>query len=122
MPPTSNRLVRVGPSGYYPDVLVVCGPAEHRLYEADATLVVEVLSPSTQDTDRREKAIGYATLPSLRTYVLADPDRRRLEVASVRDGQLTWRAFGASDVVPTDDGVLDVDRVYDQVDASATTS
>ena len=45
----------------------MCGPAANRLYEADASLVVEVLSPSTQDTDRREKAAAYATLPGLRT-------------------------------------------------------
>jgi len=44
-PFTSNRLLRAGTAGYYPDVLIVCGPATDRLYEANASLVVEVLRP-----------------------------------------------------------------------------
>ena len=56
----SNRLVRLGDTAYYPDSFFVCGPAAARLSEADLTVVVEVLSPSTGDTDRREKAVAYA--------------------------------------------------------------
>src|SRR4051794_36883964 len=77
-PFTSNRLVRAGDAGYYPDVLIVCGNAVDRLYENDAALIVEVSSPSTVDVDRREKAAAYAQLPSLRLYILIDPDRPRL--------------------------------------------
>ncbi|MGI8537298.1 MAG: Uma2 family endonuclease [Mycobacteriales bacterium] len=121
-PFTSNRLLRAGTAGYYPDVLIVCGPATDRLYEANASLVVEVLSPTTQDTDRREKASAYATLPDLAWYLLADPDRRRLEVASVESGALHWQAYGPGGVVSTAYGMLDVDRLYDAVDGSATTS
>ena len=124
-PFTANRLLKVGSegsaAGYYPDVLVTCGPAQHRLYEADAHLVVEVLSPSTQDTDRREKASAYLRLPGLSAYVLVDPERRRVEVARMVDGQLTWQAFGPGDVVTTAFGVLDVDALHDALDATATT-
>src|SRR5215471_2058588 len=60
-PFTSNRIVRTEcGNAYYPDVMVVCGRAPHRLYETDPVLIVEVLSPSTQDQDRREKAVAYA--------------------------------------------------------------
>ncbi len=51
-PFTSNRLVRTrSGNAYYPDVMVACGPAPHRLYETDPALVVEMLSPSTADVD-----------------------------------------------------------------------
>ncbi len=66
-PFTSNRLVRTrSGNAYYPDVMVVCGQAPHRLYETDPALIVEVLPPSTADVDRREKAVAYAEAMSLR--------------------------------------------------------
>jgi Uma2 family endonuclease len=48
---------------YYPDVMVVCGPKAHPLYETAPCLVVEVLSPSTEAQDRREKLARYLRLP-----------------------------------------------------------
>lgn len=66
-PFTANRLVRTASgAGYYPDVLIVCGRAAHRLYEDDAVLVIEVLSPSTMDIDRREKGPCLRRPPGLR--------------------------------------------------------
>ena len=119
----SNRLLRtVAGNGYYPDVMVVCGDAAHRLYEEDPTLVIEVLSASTADTDRREKALAYSSSRSLRSYVLVDPDRRRLEVAESVGGGLVWHAYGPGETVATPYAVIDVDAFYDSLDAIATTS
>ncbi len=121
-PFAGNRKLRTPAAAYYPDVLVVCGPAGHRLYETDATVVVEVLSRSTEATDRREKATQYGQLPGLGLYLLVDPDDRRVEVATVgTDGTLAWRVFGPGSVVPTRYGDLDVDALYDAIDASSTT-
>lgn len=67
-------------------------------------------------------AVRSRARPSgLSAYVLVDPDRRRVEVARVGDGQLTWQAFGPGDVVTTAFGVLDVDALQDALDATATT-
>ena len=44
------------------------------------TLVVEVLSPSTEAYDRGKKFALYRKLPSLREYVLIDLDARQTEV------------------------------------------
>lgn len=121
-PFTANRLVRMHSSaGYYPDVMVVCGTAAHRLYEEDPTLVAEVLSPSTTDTDRREKALAFAACPSLRQYILIDPDRRRIEVAVPGHAGMAWQSYGPGDVVTTPYVALDVDSFYDALEASATT-
>lgn len=122
-PFTANRIVHTRhDAAYYPDVMVVCGPAAHRRYETDPTLVIEVLSPSTADTDRREKALAYAASPALRQLLLVDPDRRRIEVAQRSANELTWQAYGPGDVIVTDYGPIDIDAFYDQLDATATTS
>jgi hypothetical protein len=61
---------------YYPDVMVVCGPKAHPLYETAPCLVVEVLSPSTEAQDRREKLARYLRLPSLEGYLLLQSETR----------------------------------------------
>jgi Uma2 family endonuclease len=120
----SNRLVHT-PSGntYYPDVLVACGSAPHRLYETGPVLVVEVLSHSTGDVDRREKAVAYAEATSVRLLLLVDPDARRIEAARPAGGRIDdWTVYGRGDVVVTGYGDIDVDALYDTVDQTATTS
>lgn len=123
-PFTSNRLVRTSKgNAYYPDVMVACGRAPHRLYETDPSVVVEVLSPSTSDVDRREKAVAYAECPSLELLVLVDPSIRRLEVARPVAGVIgSWAVFGPGDVVATPFGDIDVDALNEAIDRTATTT
>jgi Uma2 family endonuclease len=83
--------------------------------------VIEILSPSTADTDRREKALAYAASPVLRHLLLVDPDKRRIEVAQRADGDLSWKVYGPGDVIVTDYGAIDLDAFYDQLDDIATT-
>ena len=81
-------------SYFYPDVMVTC---ESRLLELDAqmqivdspTLIIEVLSPSTEGIDRREKLRAYRTLPSLKEYALVSPDECELELYR-RRGDIAW--------------------------------
>lgn len=117
----ADRMVRPGDVAYYPDFLVVCGPAGHLHHETDAALIVEVLSPTTGGIDRREKAMAYSTLPGLEQYLLIDPVERRIEVARFGPDGLRWEAFGSGDVVLTAYGDLVVDDLYDELDAEATT-
>lgn len=66
---------------YYPDVMVTCDPQDtESLSKQLPCLIVEVLSPSTEAIDRREKLVAYRTLPSLRYYLLVSQDQRRVEV------------------------------------------
>ena len=79
---------------YYPDVIVVCGESE---FEDDVfdtlvnpTLIIEVLSDSTERSDRRDKFDCYETLPSLRNYVLIAQDEPRIEQFYRQEGG-TWQ-------------------------------
>jgi len=65
----------------YPDVFVTCDKADlatDRIFTAP-TLVVEVLSPTTQAYDRSQKFALYRRIPALQEYILVDPDTRRVE-------------------------------------------
>ncbi len=65
---------------FYPDVFVTCDPGDLRteyLFTAP-TVVVEVLSPSTEGYDRGQKFTWYRRLTSLQEYLLVDPDTREL--------------------------------------------
>ena len=56
---------------YYPDSVLICGPVDGAATSLDSPcLIVEVLSPSTRDLDRREKLLAYTTLRSLQGYLL----------------------------------------------------
>jgi Uma2 family endonuclease len=65
----------------YPDFLVTCDPADLRadLAMCSPTLVIEVLSPSTQAYDRSQKFALYRQLASLKEYILIDPETLRVE-------------------------------------------
>ena len=66
---------------YYPDVMVACEPpaSENPTSRRDPCLLVEVLSPSTEATDRREKLMVYRQIPTVKAYLVVDQDRRRVE-------------------------------------------
>lgn len=76
----SDMRVRIPTHGtryYYPDLLITCEdmPDDARYTNAPC-LIVEILSDSTQDTDRREKLWAYQQLPSLQGYLLVDTGTR----------------------------------------------
>ena len=82
----SDMRVHVPATGLftYPFVVVVCGKVELREDEGTDTLlnpmlIVEVLSPSTEDYDRGRKFAHYRGIPSLRLYLLVAQDRAHVE-------------------------------------------
>lgn len=83
--------VRTWKAYYYPDIMVTCDPADSQThFKERPTLVVEVLSSSTESTDRREKMLAYRTLTSLREYMLVAADKRQVELYR-RDEQDEWQ-------------------------------
>ena len=82
-------------SYYYPDLLVSCARGAqvidlNAVTVDDPVLVIEVLSASTEATDRREKLLSYRTLPSLSEYVLISQDDARVEIHR-RRGDIGWQ-------------------------------
>jgi Uma2 family endonuclease len=75
---------------YYPDVMVVCDPTDidERFVERPC-LVIEVLSPTTASTDKREKLLSYRRIPSLEAYLIVSQDARHV-VRHWRDSKGAW--------------------------------
>jgi Uma2 family endonuclease len=79
----ADQRVKVDRTGLftYPDVLIVCGPAEYAPENRDTLtnprVVIEVLSDSTERYDRTTKFRHYQRLPSLQEYVLVPNTNRR---------------------------------------------
>jgi Uma2 family endonuclease len=89
----SDQRVRVSDSGLctYPDVVVVCDEPQFVDDERDTltnpTLIVEVLSPSTEAYDRGRKFDHYRSLPSLREYLLVASDRVHADLYTRQSGE-----------------------------------
>jgi Uma2 family endonuclease len=106
---------------YYPDVSVVCDPADKDPYvKRSPCILVEVVSTSTESTDRREKLAAYLTIPSLRYYMLASSMDRQVECFA-RDDSGDWVSRnleeGESLIVRCSDvsAELDLELIYEDV-------
>jgi len=103
---------------YYPDVMVACGPEPEDPYIEEAPcLLVEVVSPSSEATDRREKFMVYRQIPTVEAYLIVSQDRRRVE-RHFRDEDGVWRKADLVDEgrfpVPCPPGVeLTLAEVYE---------
>ncbi len=117
---SSDQRVRMaeGDRYVYPDVTVVCGPVMLEEGATDVlsnpTIVVEVLSASTEQYDRGQKWEGYQRLPSLTDYVLVSQTEPRIEhFRRGPDGTWIYRAAQAGESLELSLGVLlDVDAIF----------
>lgn len=76
---------------YYPDLLVVCGEdTESDYYTTKPKIIIEVLSPSTALTDRREKMFIYKEIESLDEYIMIEQDKIYAEVYRRRRESSLW--------------------------------
>jgi Uma2 family endonuclease len=102
----------------YADVVVVCGPAQRSQIDPNAvtnpTIIVEVLSPGTEASDRGEKWRHYQHLPSLREYVLVSQGEPYVEVFRRSGDEWVLRTAGAGEFIelPSQAIRISVDRVY----------
>ena len=108
----------------YPDIVVICGaPAfldQRRDTIVDATVIVEVLSPSTKSYDRGDKFAFYRSLPSFADYLLLAQNAVQAEHhARQPDGSWLLREFSspAAQIELTSVGCrLDLGSLYTTVD------
>jgi Uma2 family endonuclease len=98
-PFTSDLRVRVAATGLatYPDVTVICGPIQTDPENTDTAInpivLIEVLSPSTEDYDRGKKFEQYQQIATLREYVLVSDREHLIEV--FRRVGTEWQRFEA---------------------------
>ncbi len=123
---TSNTAV-TSPSHdsyFFPDVTVVCGDP---IYVEDApigiltnpTVIVEVLSETTENTDRTTKFDHYRQIATLQDYVLVWQDEPRIDVFS-RGESDTWLLTHATELeaaisLPSLSVTLALSEVYQRV-------
>lgn len=89
---------------YYPDVMVACRPDDTASHSRDHPCVlVEVMSPTTERTDRREKLFAYQQIAALEEYVLIAQDNIELAVHRRADGWVASR--------PTAEGILELKSI-----------
>jgi Uma2 family endonuclease len=94
--PLCNDLRVRTPSGLYtyPDVLVVCGEPELSDTRNDTLLnpqiVIEVLSPSTENYDRGNRFDHYRTILALKEYILVAQDRPQVVQFARQPNQIEW--------------------------------
>jgi Uma2 family endonuclease len=107
----------------YPDITVMCGQARLEDVQLDTllnpTLIVEVLSPSTERYDRGRKFQLYRNIDSLREYVLIAQDQPHIERYLRRDDGV-WEYSDASGLeasihLPSIGCMLALADVYEQV-------
>jgi Uma2 family endonuclease len=85
---------------YYPDLTVACG--EKGLEEYWLThpkLVIEVLSPSTEGIDRRQKAPVYRAAPTVEEFLLIAQEEPHITIQRRADNWRSSYHFELSDVV-----------------------
>ena len=110
----------------YPDVFVTCRPFQaldgRKDTMTDATVIIEVLSPSTKNYDRGEKFLFYRALPSFREYLLLSQDKIRAE-HHVRQPDGAWlmreySSFADEIDLPSIGCRLRLQDVYERVELS----
>lgn len=121
-----NDLRVAAPTGsnyFYPDVAVACGEPELEDRHGDTllnpTLVVEVLSPSTESRDRGLKFRSYRTIKTLQQYVLISQDSAHVEVFT-RTSDTSWSLTEYADLeavvpLPSIGCELKLAEIYDRI-------
>jgi Uma2 family endonuclease len=107
--------------GRYADGSIICGAPAHPAHDAQATtnptVVIEVLSPSSEGDDDGDKRSDFQSLTSVEAYVLVAQDERRVKVYRRAGGE--WRADTYRDgdrfALPTLSGPISVAEVYDGI-------
>jgi len=102
---------------YYPDLLVTCDPSDNEKYfKSQPVVLVEVLSPSTERVDRREKFLSYQRLPSLLEYILVDQEKMAVTLFR-RNNE--WKPEHLSEgdtlTLPSIDFALSLAEIYEDV-------
>lgn len=107
----------------YPDVLVVCPELQFSGDKPDTLLnpivIIEILSDSTESTDRGAKFSHYRQIPSLREYVLVSQNSLKIEKYHL-NASSKWELEETTEEIPQIElhsisCLLKLEEVYDKI-------
>ncbi len=114
---TSDVKIHIEATGLstFPDVSVVCGEIKRAAKDQNAVvnprILVEVLSPSTEEYDRGEKLRHYQHITSLELLIFVAHDARRM--TSVRRDGAGWLSTDhTTELLLLESQTIQVDDVY----------
>lgn len=122
----SDQKVRILATGKatYPDASLVCGPIAGDPAEptghtiTNPKLIVEVLSPSTEEEDRGNKWQHYQLIESLQEYVLVSQSHARVECfRRLPTGAWEYRDITSGTMQLESGAILDLAMLYDDLPA-----
>ncbi len=108
----------------YPDLFVVCGKREFYQSRKDTitnpSLIMEVLSDSTENYDRGNKFVLYRSIPTLREYIMIDQYKFHLEQFSLgQDGKWNLTEYNGPNSIlhcSTIDFQIPLREIYNKVE------
>ncbi len=124
----SSKLISVEDCNqvYYPDLSVFLEPAQHKVVykgkmkaATNPTVIIEILSGSTERKDKGKKARCYKSLPSLQQYVLISQEEMLVEIFTRQSGENEWlqkEYFKPSDILNIADCKIPLDEIYENVE------
>lgn len=116
--------VEIFPEGYYvyPDVVVTCDlqdlEDDQKAFVQHPSLIIEVLSKSTQNYDVEHKKDAYMRLPSLEYYVLVSQEQCLVKLYERREGFWAYTFYNDADqsiAFPKLNLTLKVSDIYKRV-------
>lgn len=108
----------------YPDIIVICGQPQFTDTVRDTitnpTIIIEILSPSTERYDRGLKFQNYRTIDTLRDYILIAQDHHHIEHYTRQEGG-QWLLQEATEledqiVIQSIESTLLLADIYEKVD------
>jgi Uma2 family endonuclease len=93
---TSDQKIRTDPMDLfsYPDLTIVCGEPifhdDHQDVILNPTVIIEVLSPRTENYDRNTKLERYQNIRTLTDYILISRNRPYVEHYARQKGKRQW--------------------------------
>jgi Uma2 family endonuclease len=127
----SETRVRVSEKAYfYPDLVIVCGEANYveksEMTLLNPTVVIEILSPSTEAFDRGRKFVAYQGIESLQEYMLVTQDKMLVEhFFRQSDGRWIYTSYKQAEStikLPSIDCTLALADIYRRVSFDDETS
>ncbi|WP_129633491.1 Uma2 family endonuclease [Candidatus Oscillochloris fontis] len=128
----SDQRIKILATGLhtYPDVTIICGQPQFveaaRLTLTNPSVIIEVLSPSTERYDRGMKFRHYRAIPSLQDYILISQDDYRIEHYMRQENNI-WHlheaiGLSAQIMIQSIECLLTLADVYEKVELAPDTT